>query len=106
MTISPAAEASETAPTSHDTPLDPASELLRQGNKFARDEQFSDAESVFRAAASLPGGKAIWHFKSLGFCPSLFPDTSSMDAYWQQLDQGLDQVLTYKYLHTCIGRTF
>ena len=45
---------SEIEPASHDAPLDPASELLRQGNKFARDEQFSEAESVFRAAASLP----------------------------------------------------
>ena len=29
---------------SHDETLDPASELLRQGNKFARDEKFCDAE--------------------------------------------------------------
>ena len=80
-------------PVSCDAPFDPASELFRQGNKFARDEQFFDAERVFRAAASLPDGKAIWNYKSLGFCPSIFPDASSMDAYWQQLDQGLDQVL-------------
>jgi len=50
---------SETEPVSHDAPPDPALELLRQENKFARYEQFSDAERVFRAAASLLGGKAI-----------------------------------------------
>ena len=72
---------SKIKPASRDAPLEPALELLRQGNKFARDGQFSDAESVFRAADSLPGGKTIWNYKSLGFCPSLFPDASSMDAY-------------------------
>jgi len=68
-------------PVSHNAPPDPASELLRQGNKFARDEQFSDAERVFRAAVSLPSGKAIWNEKPLGFCLSLFPDASCIDAY-------------------------
>ena len=83
----------ETEPALHNVPLEPASELLRQGNKFAKDEQFSDAESVFRAAASLPSGKAIWNYKALGFCPSLFSDVPSMDAYLQQLDLGLDHAL-------------
>jgi hypothetical protein len=86
-------EVSENNPESRDAPLESASELLRQGNQFASQEHFSDADSVFRAAASLPGGKAIWNYKSLGFCPSIFPDVSSIDAYWQQLDQGLDHAL-------------
>ncbi|MCL2711636.1 MAG: hypothetical protein FWE95_12225 [Planctomycetaceae bacterium] len=90
-------QASENNPTSRDTSLDPASELLRQGNKLASQEQFSDADKVFRIAASLPGGKAIWNFKSLGFCPTVFSDVSSIDAFWQQLDQGLDQVWAYKH---------
>ena len=47
-------QAFEITPASHGVPLDPTSEFLRQGNKFARDEQFTDTESVFRAAASLP----------------------------------------------------
>ena len=68
-------------------------ELLRQGNKFASQDQFSEADRVFRTAASLPDGKPIWNFKSLGFCPSILPDVSSIDAYWQRLDQGLDQAL-------------
>ena len=37
-----------------EVPVEPAQKFLRQGNKFARNEQFSEAESVFRAAASLP----------------------------------------------------
>ena len=37
--------------------FEPASELLRQGNKFARDEQFSDADRVFRAAVMMPKGE-------------------------------------------------
>ena len=52
--------------------LDPASELLRHGNKFARDEQYSDADSVFRAAASLSGGKTLWNEKPLGLNGSVF----------------------------------
>jgi predicted O-linked N-acetylglucosamine transferase (SPINDLY family) len=35
--------------------------------------------------------------KSLGFCQSVFPDASSIDAYWQQLDQGLDQALAERF---------
>ena len=87
----------ETNPASHAVPLDPASQFLRQGNQFASHEQFPEADGVFRTAASLPDGKAIWNFKSLGFCPTVFPDASSIDAYWQRLDQGLDQVLAYKH---------
>ena len=66
---------------------------IRQGNKFATQGQFTDADRVFSAAASLPGGKPIWNFKSLGFCPTIFPDVPSIDAYWQHLDQGLDLAL-------------
>ena len=93
FTISSVSEASEIKLAPHDVSFDPALELLRQGNKFATQGQFADADRVFRTAASLPGGKPIWNFKSLGFCPTVFPDVSSIDAYWQQLDQGLDQTL-------------
>jgi len=96
-TISSCKNASEIVPVSYDEPLEPASRLLRQGNKFASCEQFSEADKVFRTAASLPGGKGIWNFKSLGFCPNVFPDASRIEAYWQQPDHGLDQVLAYKH---------
>ena len=59
-------------PTFHGAPFDQTLELLRQGNKFARHEQFSEAESVFRAAASLPNGKAIWNEKPLGLNGTVF----------------------------------
>jgi len=61
------------------------------GEFFANSLFFADR--VFHAAASLPGGKPIWNVKSLGFCPSIFPDVSSIAAYWQHLDQRLDQAL-------------
>ena len=83
----------ENNPESHNTPLEPALQLFRQGNKFASQEQFSEADRVFCAAASLSGGKPIWRFKSLGFCPTVFPDETSIDTYWQELDQGLDRAL-------------
>ena len=86
-------EIPENNPVSCNTLLEPALELLYQGNKFATQGQFADADRVFRAAASLPDGKPIWDFKSLGFCPTVFPNVPSIDAYWQQLDQGLDQAL-------------
>jgi len=41
----------------------------------------------------IAGGKPIWNYKALRFCPTVFPDVSSIDAYWQQLDQCLDQAL-------------
>ena len=96
-TISSYRKNSEIESASHDAPLDHALELLRQGNKLASQEQFSDADKVFRAAASLPGGKAIWNFKSLGFCPTVFPDVSNIDAFWQQLDFGLDTALAERF---------
>ena len=71
---------------------------LRQGNRFATQEQFSKADKAFCAAASLHGGKPIWRFKSLGFCPTTFPDEPSIDAYWQQLEQGLDQVVAKNFV--------
>ena len=71
---------------------------FRQGNRFATQEQFPEADKAFRAAASLRGGKPIWNFKSLGFCPTTFSDESSIDVYWQQLEQGLEQVLAEHFI--------
>ena len=56
--------------------FEPALQLLYQGNELATQEQFSDADRVCRAAASLSGGKPLWNFKSLGFCPTVFQDES------------------------------
>jgi Flp pilus assembly protein TadD len=70
---------------------------FRQGNKFATQERFVEADSAFRSATTLRGSKPIWRFKSLGFCPTTFLNETSIDAYWQHLDQGLNHALAERF---------
>ena len=63
---------------------------FRQGNILFAQEKFAPADHAFQEAASLPGGKEIWRWKPLGFCPTVFPDENNIDRYWTQLQQRLD----------------
>ena len=66
---------------------------FKQGGRFFVQGKFSQAESAYLEAASLPGGKEIWRWQSLGFCPPVFPDEQSVSRYWTGLDQHLDRAL-------------
>lgn len=65
----------------------------RQGNAFAVQERFNDTAQAFRQAASLPGGKKLWLWKPLGFCPTVFRNTEASGEYWRRLHEGLDIAL-------------
>lgn len=66
---------------------------FRQGNRLSGQDKFLQADNAFHEAASLPGGKEIWRWRSLSFCPSIFPDNQSIERYWTGLDQHLDRAL-------------
>ncbi len=67
--------------------------MLRRGSQLAVREQFVDANRVCHEAASLPGGRELWRWKSLGFCPTVFQNEQEIDRYWEKLDHGLDLAL-------------
>jgi predicted O-linked N-acetylglucosamine transferase (SPINDLY family) len=75
------------------SPTNHLEDLFRQGNQLSVQERFHDANRVFHQAASLPGGRELWRWKSLNFCPSIFPDEDSIERYWGHLNEGLDQIL-------------
>jgi len=66
---------------------------FKQGGRFFTQGKFSQANRAYHEAASLPGGKEIWRWQSLGFCPPVFPDEQSISRYWTGLDQHLDRAL-------------
>ncbi len=66
---------------------------FRQGHYFYAQNDFHRSNAAFCEAASLPGGRELWRWKSLGFCPTVFADFDSADHYWRQLNKGLDLAL-------------
>jgi predicted O-linked N-acetylglucosamine transferase (SPINDLY family) len=66
---------------------------FKQGGRLSAHGNFSQAEHAYHEAASLPGGKEIWRWQPLGFCPPVFADDQSIDQYWTGLDQNLDHAL-------------
>ena len=71
--------------------------LLAQGQQLFQQEKFHEANNVFHQAASSPGGKEIWRWKSLGFCPTVIDSEESINRYWQQLDHGLDLAIAARF---------
>jgi len=66
---------------------------FKQGKRFSAQGKFAQADRVYHEAASLPGGKELWRWQSLGFCPPVFPDEQGIRRYWRQLEQHLDRAL-------------
>jgi len=66
---------------------------FKQGGRFFAQGKFSQADHAYHEAASLPGGKELWRWQSLGFCPPVFSDEQSISRYWTGLDQHLDRAL-------------
>lgn len=81
---------------SSETPKNRIGELFSRGMQLFQQEHFNEANHVFQEAASLPGGKELWRWKSLGFCPTIFDSEESIDRYWQQLDHSLDMAIDAK----------
>jgi len=66
---------------------------FRQGKRLSEQGKFSQADHAYHEAAALPGGKELWRWQSLGFCPSVFPDEQSISRYWAGLHQHLDHAI-------------
>lgn len=63
---------------------------LSRARQEGYEEHFPEAARLFQVASSLPGGREIWQWKSLGLCPSVFPDEISIKRYWRRLDRSLN----------------
>ncbi len=68
-------------------------DCFRQAHAAAGREDFHRANHLFRQAADMQGGKELWRWKSLGFCPTSFPDPDAIDLYFKTLQNGLDLAL-------------
>ncbi len=68
-------------------------DFFRQALAAAGREDFHRASHFFRQAADMPGGKELWRWKSLGFCPTSFSDADAIDRYFKTLQNGLDLAL-------------
>jgi hypothetical protein len=66
---------------------------FRQGKRLSEQGKFSQADHAYHEAAALPGGKELWRWQSLGFCPAVFPDEYSICRYWAGLHQHLDRAI-------------
>ena len=64
------------------------------GSVLADQDEFEDAELSFRKAARLPGGKKIWTYKKLGFCPAVFENETEIEEYWSALNAELDKAVS------------
>ena len=72
---------------------DNADEHHRLGWVYGESGQLDAAKNVFRKAAALPGGKAVWRWKHLAFCPIFFETEEKIDAYWANLNRELDEAI-------------
>ncbi len=67
--------------------------LLSLASSQADQDKFEQAEANFAQAAALPNGKAIWNFKRLGFCPSVFETADAIDDFWANHLSELDKAI-------------
>lgn len=75
------------------TPAQKIDERFRRGMQCFAREKFVEANRAFHEAASLPGGRELWRWKSLGFCPTVFASEQEIERYLEKLDHGLDTAL-------------
>jgi len=66
---------------------------------FGESGKIADAKREFQQAASLPGGKPVWKWKHLWYCPTFFESENEIDEYWKNLNDDLDAALQEKPLY-------
>jgi predicted O-linked N-acetylglucosamine transferase (SPINDLY family) len=67
---------------------------LALGSCLADQDEFEDAELMYRRAARLPNGRQIWTYKRLGFCPTTFENESQIEEFWTNLNSELDKAVS------------
>ena len=63
---------------------------------FGESGKIAEAKREFQQAASLPGGKSVWRWKHLWYCPVFFDNETQIDEYWANLNSDLDAALAEK----------
>ncbi len=66
---------------------------MAAGSIHAKLEDIGAAKQAYRRAASLRPERAIWRWKHLGICPTVFGDEEEIEQYWQGLKTQLAEAL-------------
>ena len=61
--------------------------------------RIADAKREFQQATLLPGGKPVWKWKHLWYCPTFFENENEIETYWNNLNADLDAALREKPLY-------
>lgn len=69
---------------------------LALGAVHAKLEEVEAAKETYRRAALLCPERAIWRWKYLGVCPTVFDCEEEIEQYWQGLREGLLEALEEK----------
>ena len=72
---------------------DSAEEYHRLGWLCGESGQLDAAKNAFRKGVSLPGGKTVWRWKHLAFCPVFFETENEIDNFWSNLNRQLDEAV-------------
>lgn len=57
---------------------------------------WEDARRQLRHAAGMEGGRELWKYKHLWYCPSVFSDDDAIETYWKALQEDLEAALKEK----------
>ena len=55
--------------------------------------RLEEAKTVLRHATTLKGGKDIFRWKHLWYCPEYFPDSAAIDEFWANLQKDLAEAV-------------
>ena len=85
----------------HQLAMEPENaELLHQlGTLYGENGDVEKAKWHFQRAASLPGGKPVWKWKHLWYCPTFFENEEDIEKYWAGLNADLDAAIAEKPLY-------
>lgn len=76
-------------------PADPVVQKL-YGECLGEAGYWEDARRQLRHAGEMEGGRPVWKYKHLWYCPSVFNDADAIETYWRVLEEDLDSALGEK----------
>ena len=56
-------------------------------------DDLEKTKTYLQQAACLRGGKQVWNWKHLSYCPTFFESNDQIDEYWANLHCGLEEAL-------------
>ena len=66
---------------------------------YGNSGDIAQAKRHFQRAASLPGGKPVWRWKHLWYCPMFFESEEAIEKYWTTLNVDLDAAIAERPLY-------